>query len=342
MRVALLAVPGVQMLDVAGPMDVFSEAATLLGNPDAYRVQIVGLTLDPIVTHNGARILPDASIATPLEDFDTLLIAGSPGIRQYENHAEVVDWVARASRRARRVGSICTGAFLLGHAGLLDGRSATTHWNSTARLGEQFPRVRVDANRIYVKDGPIYTSAGVTASMDLALALVEEDHGRTIALRVAKALILFLQRPGGQSQFSVHLAAQVSEIGPIRDVHEWILSSLGADLSVEALAARAGMSARNFARQFKRETGMTPGDYVEAARVEAAGRILEESDTPLKRVAGMCGFADQGGLRRAFMRRIKVTPADYRQRFRGEATVVVAFPQSAVKPQSPIKHRAEG
>ncbi len=336
MRIAILAVPGVQMLDVAGPMDVFSEACALLEDPSAYRVQIIGLTLDPIVTSNGARILPDASIATPLDDFDTLLIAGSPGIRQFEDHADAVEWVARAARHVRRVGSICTGAFLLGHAGLLSGRAATTHWNSTARLGALFPRVRVDADRIFVKDGPIYTSAGVTASMDLALALVEEDHGRTIALRIAKALILFLQRPGGQSQFSVHLAAQVSEIGPIRDVHEWILRSLGGDLSVEALAARAGMSSRNFARQFKRETGMTPGDYVEAARVEAAGRILEESDTPLKKVAGMCGFADQSGLRRAFMRRIKVTPVEYRQRFRGEDAVIVPFPQKTTH------HRAEG
>ena len=344
MRVAILAVPGVQMLDLAGPMDVFAEAGTLLGDPQAYRVRIVGLTMDPIIASNGARILPDTSIATPLEDCDTLLIAGSPSIRQFENHAGMVAWVAGASRHVRRVGSICTGAFLLGHAGLLDGRSVTTHWNSTARLGQLFPGVRVEANRIYVKDGSVYTSAGVTASMDLALALVEEDHGRTIALRIAKALILFLQRPGGQSQFSVHLAAQVSEIGPIRDVHDWILGSLGADLSVEALAVRAGMSSRNFARQFKRETGMTPGDYVEAARVEAAGRILEESDTPLKKVAGMCGFADQSGLRRAFMRRVKVTPVEYRQRFRGKAAVVVASPQDAPEdvPQNALKRRAEG
>ena len=161
--------------------------------------------------------------------------------------------------------------------------------------------------------------------MDLALALVEEDHGRSVALRVAKELILFLKRPGGQSQFSVHLETQIAEVGPIRDIHEWILLNLAEDLSVETLAARLGMSARNFSRLFKRQTDMTPGDYVEAARVEAARRMLEESDTPLKKIAGMCGFADQGGLRRAFMRLIFVTPGEYRQRFRPSEPTVVPF-----------------
>jgi transcriptional regulator GlxA family with amidase domain len=166
-----------------------------------------------------------------------------------------------------------------------------------------FPTIKLEPNTIYVKDGQVYTTAGVTASMDLALALVEEDHGRNVALRVAKELILFLKRPGGQSQFSVHLESQVAEIGPIRDIHEWILDNLSEDLSVETLAVRLAMSSRNFARLFKRETDMTPGDYVEAVRVEAARRMLEESDNPLKTVARICGFADQSGLRRAFMRR---------------------------------------
>jgi transcriptional regulator GlxA family with amidase domain len=176
-----------------------------------------------------------------------------------------------------------------------------------------------------VKDGPVYTTAGVTASMDLALAMVEEDHGRGTALRIAKELILFLKRPGGQSQFSVHLESQVAEIGPIRDIHEWILDNLSEDLSVETLAARLAMSNRNFARLFERETDMTPGDYVEAARVEAARRMLEESDTPLKKIARMCGFADHSGLRRAFLRRFNVTPADYRHRFRPPEPSVVPF-----------------
>jgi transcriptional regulator GlxA family with amidase domain len=325
MRIAILAIPGVQMLDVAGPMDVFSEANTALGDPQAYAMTIVALSAEPVTALNGTRFIPDATIDSSLEGFDTLLVAGSPGIRQYEDHAGLVQWIAQESRHLRRIGSVCTGAFLLGRAGLLDGRRATTHWNSTSRLEEMFPAVKLEPNTIYVKDGPIYTTAGVTASMDLALALVEEDHGRRVALRVAKELILFLKRPGGQSQFSVHLEAQAADIGPIRDINDWILNHLSEDLSVETLAARLAMSARNFARLFKRATEMTPGDYVEAARVEAARRMVEESDTPLKKVAQLCGFADQSGLRRAFMRRINVTPVEYRQRFRpSEGTVAIS------------------
>jgi transcriptional regulator GlxA family with amidase domain len=325
MRIAILAIPGVQMLDLAGPMDVFSEVNNLLRDPEAYSMTIVSLSSEPVRALNGTRFIPDATIESSLEGFDTLLIAGSPGIRKYEDHPELLQWIVRESRHVRRVGSICTGAFLLAHAGLLNGRRVTTHWNSTGRLAEMFPLVKLEPNTIYVKDGPVYTTAGVTASMDLALALVEEDHGRSVSLRVAKELILFLKRPGGQSQFSVHLEAQVAEIGPIRDVHEWILNNLSEDLSVEALASRLGMSTRNFSRLFKRETDMTPGDYVEAARFDAARRMLEESDTPLKKVARLCGFADQSGLRRAFMRRINVTPIEYRQRFRPPEPGVVHF-----------------
>jgi transcriptional regulator GlxA family with amidase domain len=316
MRIAILTVPSVQMLDVAGPMDVFSEANTLVGDPRAYELRIVALSAEPVVALNGTRFLPDMTIESSLEGFDTLVIAGTPGIREYESHQALIEWIAREAPHVRRIASVCTGAFILAHAGLLNGRRATTHWNSAARLAQTFPEIKVEANTIYVKDGPVYSSAGVTASMDLALALVEEDHGRSIALRVAKQLILFLKRPGGQSQFSVHLETQVAEIGPIRDIHEWILENIAGDLSIEALASRAGMSSRNFARLFKRETDMTPGDYVEATRVDVARRMLEEGSVPLKKVASLCGFADQNGLRRAFMRRINVTPVDYRQRFR--------------------------
>jgi transcriptional regulator GlxA family with amidase domain len=264
---------------------------------------------------NGTRFMPDAAISDDLGDVDTVLIAGSPGIREHEQNPDLIAWMTKYASRVRRLGSICTGAFLLAHSGLLDNRRATTHWNSVGRLAETFPKVKVEPNRIFVKDGPIYTSAGVTASMDLALALVEEDYGRRVALRVAKELILFLKRPGGQSQFSMQLAAQVSEGGPVKDIHEWILANLSGELSVEALAGHLGMSVRNFARLFKRETGVTPGDYVESARVDAARRMLEESDNPLKKIASMCGFTDQSALRRAFARQFNVTPNEYRQRF---------------------------
>ncbi len=316
MRIAILAIPGVQMIDVAGPMDVFSEANRLVGDPTAYDVKIIGLTKDMVQAANGMWFLPDASIKCNLGDVDTVLIAGSPAIRRYEDNKDLVDWLIRYSTKARRLASVCTGAFLLAHAGLLNGRRATTHWNSTTRLAKTFPEINVDPNSIYVRDGQIYTTAGVSASMDLALALVEEDHGRSTSLKIAKELILYLKRPGGQSQFSMQLAAQVAESSPIGDTQDWVLDNLPKDLGVEALAMRMGMSVRNFARLFKQATGVTPGDYVEAARVEAARRILEEGDTPLKMVAGMCGFGDQAGLRRAFMRRLKVTPAEYRQTFR--------------------------
>lgn len=316
MRIAILTVPSVQMLDVAGPMDVFSEANTLLDDPLAYQMKIVGLSAEPVLGNNGTRFLPDMTIESSLEGFDTLVVAGTPGIRDYESHPQLVEWIAREAPNVRRIASVCTGAMILANAGLLNGRRATTHWNTAARLAAAFPQVQVEANKIYVKDGPVYSSAGVTASMDLALALVEEDHGRSIALRVAKQLILFLKRPGGQSQFSVHLETQIAGIGPIRDIHAWILDNISGDLSIDALAARAGMSSRNFARLFKRETDMTPGDYVEATRVDVARRMLEEGSIPLKKVASLCGFTDQNGLRRAFMRRINVTPVEYRQRFR--------------------------
>lgn len=323
MRIALLVFPGVQMLDVVGPMDVFSEANCHLGNAKRYEFQLVAPTAETITASSGMRFLPDVSIADASYPIDTLLVAGSPRIREYEENAELLAWLVKQARSVRRLGSVCSGAFLLAASGLLTGRRATTHWNSAARLAQTYPNVRVEADHIFVKDGPIYTSAGVTAGMDLGLALVEEDHGRGVALRVARELVMFLKRPGGQSQFSLHLAAQVSERSPMRDIQEWILCDVSRDLSVDVLAGRCGMSERNFSRVFKRETQITPADFVEMARVKAAQRILEESDTPLKRVASSCGFSDQNSLRRAFMRQAGVTPIEYRQRFRSSAGVVL-------------------
>ena len=315
-RVGILALPGVQMLDLSGPMDVFAQANPALASPGGYALQIVSLTRDVTVAQNGMRFVPDQSIEDEAADFDTLLIAGSPTIRAYEENATLRRWLVHQSRRVRRLGAICTGAFLLARAGLLDGRRATTHWHLASALAAGFPRVRVEANSIYVKDGAVYTSAGITASMDLALALLEEDHGRRVALRVAKELVLFLKRPGDQSQFSMQLAAQVAEGGPLADTQEWILANLSRDLSVDRLARRLHMSTRNFARRFKQELNATPRAHVEAARVEAAQRLLEDGAVALKKVASLCGFPDQAGLRRAFLRRLRVTPADYRDRFR--------------------------
>ena len=271
--------------------------------------------MGPLRASNGVRLLPDATLESAPADVDTLLVAGNPFMADYERNPLVADWVREMSRSARRIGSVCSGAFVLAHADLLNGKRATTHWNSVARLAAQFPAIEVEPDAIYVKDGSTYTSAGVTAAMDLALALVEEDLGRGVALKVARELVMFLKRPGGQSQFSAPLAAQITERSVIRDVQDWVLENLAKPLSVEQLADRAGMSLRNFARNFKRETQFTPAEFVERARLDSARRMMEETKQPMKRIASVAGFGDANTLRRAFLRQLGVTPADYHRRF---------------------------
>jgi transcriptional regulator GlxA family with amidase domain len=319
MRVAVLAFPGVQMLDVAGPIDVFSEAARQARAPGAYQLEVISTVEGPIRASNGMRFHTDATIDTSAPGIDTLLVAGGPQVQTAEESQGVTQWLGEQAKQVRRLGSVCSGAFILARAGLLDGKRVTTHWNMSSKLARAFPQVKLEPDQIYVKDGPIYTSAGVTAGMDLALALVEEDFGRAIALKVARELVMFLKRPGGQSQFSAHLAAQTAQRSAIRDVQAWVLENLNQALTVEQLAAHAGMSTRNFSRIFKQETETTPADYIEMARVDTARRLLEESNTPLKRVAAWCGFGDPNALRRAFVRRLSVSPADYRRRFRNAA-----------------------
>src|SRR5215470_18981568 len=228
----------------------------------------------------------------------------------------VLNWLRLQSKNARRVVSICTGAFLLARAGLLDGKRATTHWKFAAELAQRYPRVTVEPDRIYVQDSKIYTSAGVTAGIDLALALVEEDLGSTVALHVAQALVLFLRRPGGQAQFSALLASQSSDLQPIRELLVWMAENLGRDLSVEGLASRAAMSPRNFARVFLREVGTSPAHFVEQLRIEAARRFLETSAKSLEQVAATTGFGRAELMRRAFHRCLGISPGDYRERFR--------------------------
>jgi transcriptional regulator GlxA family with amidase domain len=258
---------------------------------------------------------PTATIDTLDHAVDTLLVTGSHEVRDFGANPRLMQWLQRQAGVVRRLGSVCSGAWLLAHAGLLDGKRITTHWNISSALARRFDRVHVEHDQIYLRDGKLYTSAGVTAGMDLALALVEEDLGRAVALAVARELVMFIKRPGGQAQFSAHLAAQTAQRSPIRQVQEWVLENLVQDLTVDQLAAQAGMSVRNFSRAFKSDTGETPADFVEAARLDAARRMLEESASPLKRVAARSGFHDQNSLRRAFVRRLGVTPGDYRSRF---------------------------
>ena len=315
MRVAILAFPRVQLLDVAGPADVFSEASRQLGKPRAYQVQVIGTEAGMLKSSSGLRFAVDATIATQRGPIDTLLVAGSPDIADMASDAQLQEWLRRQSRTVRRYGSVCTGAFVLAATGLLDGKRVATHWNAAERLAAACPRACVEADAIYVKDGKLFTSAGVTAGMDLALAMVEEDHGRELALRVARELVMFLKRPGGQSQFSAHLAAQTSERSSVRAVQDHVLANLKDDLSVPVLASRAGMSERNFARIFRSETGTTPAEFVEKARIDAARRLAEESDLPAKRLADAVGYANVDGFRRAFARRLGVSLVAYRSRF---------------------------
>jgi transcriptional regulator GlxA family with amidase domain len=251
---------------------------------------------------------------------DTLVVAGGEGTRPHRRDVRLVRWIARAARRARRVASVCTGAFLLAEAGLLDGRRATTHWAMCDALARRFPAVRVERDPIFVRDGHVFTSAGITAGIDLALQLVEEDCGRDIALTVARWLVMFLRRPGGQSQFSAQLSAQLAERDGLRDVQGWIAEHPEAELTVPALARRAHMSPRNFARAFRRETGVTPAAYVEAQRVEAARRLLETTAGNVAEVAAACGFARPETMHRAFRRVLGVAPAQYRRHFRTKAS----------------------
>lgn len=315
MRVGILIFPGVQLLDVAGPSDVFVEAARQLGDARAYEVQLIGTEAGLLRSGSGPRLQADATVASHRGRLDTLLVAGGPAVDSITARDDVRRWLQRHAKAVRRIGSVCSGAFVLAAAGLLQGRRVATHWNAVERLAAENPGVTVEPDAIYVKDGPLYTSAGITAGMDLALAMVEEDHGRELALRVARELVMFLKRPGGQSQFSAHLAAQTAEKSGIRALQEHVLANLRDDLSVPALAARAGMSERNFARIFKDEAGMTPAEFVEVARIDEARRRLEASDLPLKRLADAVGYANADALRRAFTRRVGVAPRDYRRQF---------------------------
>ncbi|WP_274912287.1 GlxA family transcriptional regulator [Streptomyces sp. WZ-12] len=302
---------GVQSLDVSGPVEVFSGAEH--GMPGAYRIRTASLDGAPVRTTSGLTLVPDTTLDAAAPPH-TLLVPGGEGTRAPD--PRLVAWLRARAPHARRKVSVCSGAFLLAAAGLLDGRRATTHWALCAQLAADHPAVRVAPEPIYVRDGDVATSAGVTAGIDLALALVEEDLGRDLALTVARHLVVFLRRPGNQTQFSAQLAAQTAERRPLRDVQQWISENPAADLSVEALADRARLSPRHFARAFRDETGMTPGRYVDRIRLEAARRRLEDTADGIERISRQCGYGTAEAMRRAFVRVLGASPAEYRRRFR--------------------------
>ncbi len=347
-NIVILVYPGVQSLDVTGPLEVFSGAQLLLdsglggasaaaqatrgGGIDGggaidrgYHTTVISSDGAPVETSSGLTIVPHTDLHRAPAKIDTLLVAGGAGADQASRDPALIEWIVDVAPTTRRVASVCTGAFLLATAGLLDGRRATTHWAAADELAGRHPLISVDPEPIFVRDGPVWTSAGVTAGMDLALAMVEEDLDRDAALTIARHLVLFLRRPGNQSQFSATLAVRAPARNGLREVQRYAVDNLAADLSVEALAQLAHMSPRHFARSFRAEVGLTPARYVERLRLEAARRELEESEEQVAAVALACGFGTAETMRRVFLRALGVGPAEYRRRFHTTA----AAPQAA-------------
>ncbi|WP_434625027.1 GlxA family transcriptional regulator [Pseudomonas sp. Z1-29] len=312
--VHVLAFANVQVLDVTGPLQVFASANDLApgkGLPAPYAPTVIAAVGGAVMSSAGLALMAEP---LPSEGSDTLLIAGGWGVYEAAKDPALVAWVKDQGARSRRVASVCTGAFLLAASGWLDGRRVATHWTRCEQLARQHPELQVEPNPIFIKDGSVWTSAGVTAGIDLALALVEEDLGRAMALEVARHLVVFLKRPGGQSQFSATLALQ-EQGGRFDKLHAWIAENLTRDLGLSRLAAEAGMSERSFVRHYRAETGQTPARAVELIRVETARRLLCDSAVPIKRVALQCGFGSEETLRRSFLRGMGVTPQAYRERF---------------------------
>jgi transcriptional regulator GlxA family with amidase domain len=321
-RIVFVAAPGAEILDLVGPLQVFARASEIFvkQNPTAspiYSVEVV--TTSPhrsLVANCGLRITAHKTFREFRGNIDTLLVAGGSAIENDEINTQVIRWLKTIAGQVRRIGSVCTGAMLLARAGLLDGRRATTHWNWCEVLIRRAPRTHVDPDPIFVRDKNVYTSAGVTAGMDLALALVEEDHGSRLALQVARNLVLYLRRPGGQSQFSAALSLQLSDRKPLGELESWVLDNLNKPLIVPVLAQRVAMSPRNFARVFAREMKTTPAKFVERLRVETARRRLEESHNSMESIASDCGFGSVNSMRSVFQRALRIAPGQYRRHFR--------------------------
>ncbi|TWD47448.1 GlxA family transcriptional regulator [Pseudomonas sp. SJZ131] len=313
--VAIVVFSGVQALDVTGPMDVFSEANRFLAPDDHYRLEVIGVERGMMPCSNGLSLNAHRHFSTALDAYDLLLVAGGPQLPFMNFGATFDAWLRDACARARRFGSICNGAFILARAGLLDGRTVTTHWDDAPALAALLPGTQVEADRLYVQDGELYTSAGVTAGIDLSLYLLARDHGPEVALSVAKRLVVFTQRSGGQSQFSPFLTPHAEPTSAVALVQLYVLANLTGDLALSDLANAANMSARNFSRVFAKEAKVTPAEFVERARVDAARVLLESTRSPLKTVAYQCGFRDAQHMRSVFNRRLGVTPQQFRRNF---------------------------
>lgn len=312
-HVVFVVFPGALLLDLSGPLGAFEISCEEAADAKPYGLTVASSEGGLVRTSCGLEIA-----TRPLDTcgrIDTVIVVGGPGVHTASQDARLVDQFRANAANARRVCSVCTGAFVLAAAGMLSGRRAVTHWESCDLLRSRFPDVSVADDAIYFKDGPIWTSAGVTSGIDLALALIEEDRGRQEAMRVARRLVVYLKRTGGQTQFSVPLSIQAADDGGFEALHAWIQSNLNSDLRVEELAGRVGMSPRTFARRYAQRVGLTPAKVIEQFRIEAARRALEGPELSLKEIAGQCGFAGEERMRRAFQRRLGVGPLEYRRHF---------------------------
>jgi len=315
-KVGMVVFPGFQLLDIAGPKDAFAEVKILSKGECEYEMLTVGTTRGSLQSSSGLTVMPDRTIFDVCPEFDTIIVPGGLGIFEAFDDPALSGWLKDQHKRCRRMSAICNGLFALGSAGLLDHRVVTTHWMDVPRLAATFPKARIEPDHIYVQDGSIFTTAGVTAGIDLSLAMIEGDFGRQMALDVAKYLVVYLRRAGGQSQFSPLLEVQASPSSQTLSLQQYMLDNLHVDHTVTTLAERAHMSARNLSRTFMKECGVTPITFLSHARIDAARHYLEATGLPLREIARRCGFENTDGFRRIFQRRLQINPADYRDRFR--------------------------
>jgi transcriptional regulator GlxA family with amidase domain len=338
MKVGIVVFDDVQALDVAGPMDVFAEANTFLPEHQRYQVSLIGYEAGTVFCSNGMGLSVPYGYADFDTPFDLLLVAGGPRLPDAQPRREFLTWLQNQARGAKRFGSVCNGAFVLAHAGLLDGKQVTTHWADAARLADEFPAACVQPDRIFIRDGSLFTSAGVTAGIDLCLSLVAEDWGHEIAVRVAKRLVVYIQREGGQSQYSPYVGVRKDQDPIVGKVLRYVTEHISDALSIEQLASAVSVSRRTFSRLFAKYAKVTPSAFVEQVRVDTARKLLEETDAPLKTVAYRCGFRSATHMRTTFSRRLNVTPKQYRQRFRRVATEQAA----ATVQTRPLPGRIDG
>ena len=314
-KVGMLVFPRFQLLDIAGPSDAFGEVKILSHGEYEYELMTIGSTRGVIASSSGVTVQPERTIFDPCPQFDTVILPGGLGVFDAAEDTTLTDWLVRHASTSRRMGAVCNGVFALASAGLIDHKTVTTHWMDAAHLAQKYPKVSVEPDRIYMKDGRYYSTAGVTAGIDLALAMIEEDCGREMAISVAKYLIVYLRRAGGQSQFSPLLESQVVQDSQVGSSQSYMLENLQQAHTLESLAERVHMSPRNLSRIFRRECGLTVIDFLVDARIDAARRYLESSDMALKEIASRCGFDSVDNLRRVFSQRLKITPVEYRARF---------------------------